>query len=106
MNKDLDIKDVMAWINNVLRLGLFQEITLKKFWCSFTSYKNWAEILKTELEFGCPNLSWSFPLWEMEAYESLCFRLADEETIGKNASAYMATQHFRVWTKIQIILMK
>ena len=40
VNKDLDIKDVMAWINNVLRLGLLQEITLKKFWWSFTSYKN------------------------------------------------------------------
>lgn len=106
MNKDSDIKDVMAWLNNVLRLGLLQEIILKKFWWSFTSYKNWAEILKTELEFGCLNLSWNFPLWEMKAYESPCFHLTDEENVGKNASAHMASQHFRAWTKIQIILMK
>lgn len=41
-------------------------------------------------------LGWNFPLLNMEAYESPCFHLTDEENIGKNALAIMAGQHFRV----------
>lgn len=45
-NKDLDIKDVMAWINNVLRLGLLQEIILKKILWSFTSLQKLSRNIK------------------------------------------------------------
>lgn len=54
----------------------------------FVFYKNWVEI-KVEFEFGCLMLGWNFFLLNMEAYESLCFYLIDEENIGKNVLVIM-----------------
>ena len=67
--------------------------------------KNWAEKI-IELELECLMLGWNCSLLNMEAYENPYFHLTDEENVGKNVSGFMASQHFRVWTKIEIMSMR